>query len=829
MSKPGQFNSIAGADLPQKWVHLLNKGLVPPGFGDWMYRRQLSEAQRAGVPVTISAANPVLSASEGGDVGALDDLTNTIHVDANAPSGGDGSRANPFDTITAAEDRAEALIASGDITASAPGAIVVEAGTYAENVYHRAQHCELRLHKNAIIAPATGFPLVITNATKASVAALVAAGHTTLSALDSNYGSLVADGTIPSLYRANIIGGTIQPANLNIPAIVYIGVGDGFDAAFTEREMLDVYPLGSVYIRNASKFFITGGDITYHLWMRQVRSYELSKVEAYSFDVDYNQTDPRPASPHNTSSIGAIKAGCNFVTTATISGEAQVTDRQSYATTAATVKGTAQYTKEQGFMGSLVVQDDATGTIKNSEVGGNVSVNGTDSPTLLLKSSDVLGNLSIAAGGTKSVTQSGGEILGTITDPDGVLVYTKPVDQKALDIDFTAQTTANLKTGGDGNYTYGGHQFAATNVATAQSADLTNGTGLVIQADEDQELKPQSNISNAPQLRRALTALIEKLDVSETDGLRLWMRLTASSLTSVREAVGFGVISSGASPARFVAAIKTASGIDLAHHGPASIAARGEVSADNTPDVLILEKAPGVDVWSVRSGTWSSGWPDIDDTTLLGGVALSSIGTTLVLGAAAGMTRYADLEFVMFVSNVAGAATDYLHAQSAGNRTGTIAVTNTLTTTGAINQLVDGDTTTTTVLRWNNTEAVAGKHVTFDFGSDVYCDEAKFYVASSPTIGHGTWRWEGSNDGLGWDIISADFTLQGSAAGAVIGDLSGNTSNYRYLRLWGVSGSCSNSQWLFEIEFKLSVGVSTGISTDYDATGTFKNLRAEAF
>lgn len=47
-------------------------------------------------------------------------------------------------------------------------------------------------------------------------------------------------------------------------------------------------------------------------------------------------------------------------------------------------------------------------------------------------------------------------------------------------VDFTAQGTQNLKTGGDGNKTIDGKTWALENSASATSIDLTNGTGIVI-------------------------------------------------------------------------------------------------------------------------------------------------------------------------------------------------------------------------------------------------------------------------------------------------------------------------------------------------------------
>jgi hypothetical protein len=54
--------------------------------------------------------------------------------------------------------------------------------------------------------------------------------------------------------------------------------------------------------------------------------------------------------------------------------------------------------------------------------------------------------------------------------------------KNAYSLDFTAQTTQNLKTGGDGTKTIDSKSWALTNSANANTIDITNGTGLVIAA-----------------------------------------------------------------------------------------------------------------------------------------------------------------------------------------------------------------------------------------------------------------------------------------------------------------------------------------------------------
>jgi hypothetical protein len=82
--------------------------------------------------------------------------------------------------------------------------------------------------------------------------------------------------------------------------------------------------------------------------------------------------------------------------------------------------------------------------------------------------------------------------------------------------------------------------------------------------------------------------------------------------------------------------------------------------------------------------------------------------------------------------------------------------------------------------------ATSGYTLTFDFGDDAYIiDEAIWYQSSATS--HGTWKWQGSNDGSSWTDIGASFTL-GSSTTQTLTTLNGNTTAYKQYRLQGISG-----------------------------------------
>ena len=151
-------------------------------------------------------------------------------------------------------------------------------------------------------------------------------------------------------------------------------------------------------------------------------------------------------------------------------------------------------------------------------------------------------------------------------------------------------------------------------------------------------------------------------------------------------------------------------------------------------------------------------------------------------------------------------ASSYSNPGGTGNRVSLITATNSASTftTGTAQNLVNG---TNAHDLYFNTATVAGKYLRFDFGSSFpkLITEATWIQAD--TSSHGVWKFQGSNNGTDWTDIGASFTL-GGATTQTITTLSNNGSYYRYYQLLGVSGSSSNSPWLYEIQFSI-VGISS--------------------
>ena len=177
--------------------------------------------------------------------------------------------------------------------------------------------------------------------------------------------------------------------------------------------------------------------------------------------------------------------------------------------------------------------------------------------------------------------------------------------------------------------------------------------------------------------------------------------------------------------------------------------------------------------------------------------------------------RNATGEYVSSITGVVGTP-----AYITGDRQSTITVSTTLTLdAGAGNSgtqgLVNGIAASGNNSLIFSAQTTAGKEIKFDFlaGNSVKITEAKYYETSN-TPAQGVWKWQGSADDTTYTDIGSSFTLAGAEVQTQT-SLSGNTNNYRYYRLFGVSGSTSASGWNTEVEFKMGALVDTT-----NATGT---------
>ena len=102
---------------------------------------------------------------------------------------------------------------------------------------------------------------------------------------------------------------------------------------------------------------------------------------------------------------------------------------------------------------------------------------------------------------------------------------------------------------------------------------------------------------------------------------------------------------------------------------------------------------------------------------------------------------------------------------------------------------------------WTNATGDGTGFIAFDFGSPRIVDAFRWLQQTNNA--HGIWRLEGSNNNADWLQIGQDFTLQGSVANQAGFFWLPNESAYRYYRLRHMSGSRSQTPYLWEIEFRI--------------------------
>lgn len=142
----------------------------------------------------------------------------------------------------------------------------------------------------------------------------------------------------------------------------------------------------------------------------------------------------------------------------------------------------------------------------------------------------------------------------------------------------------------------------------------------------------------------------------------------------------------------------------------------------------------------------------------------------------------------------------------ARNGAGQLKVTTTFTTaSGVVSTMIDGG--------YNNawywtTQTAAGKEFKVEFPYPVKINAARWRQSTSTN--HGVVRWEGSPDGVTWTALSADVTLGGSTSAEYSFTAWDGTTEYKFFRFIGVSGTMSSSPWLHEIEFSVGEPAKDG-------------------
>lgn len=144
--------------------------------------------------------------------------------------------------------------------------------------------------------------------------------------------------------------------------------------------------------------------------------------------------------------------------------------------------------------------------------------------------------------------------------------------------------------------------------------------------------------------------------------------------------------------------------------------------------------------------------------------------------------------------------TSYANAGGTGNRTNIInaTITGTAFGIGTATNLIDGAQANSTYFALGST----GNQFEFQFTRAKYIDEIKIYN-NVTNANMGNFQMAGSNDGVTWTNIGSPFTWRAPTTGQTYPMVHDSPNAYIYYRFTQTSGTASNADYLWEIEFKI--------------------------
>lgn len=224
---------------------------------------------------------------------------------------------------------------------------------------------------------------------------------------------------------------------------------------------------------------------------------------------------------------------------------------------------------------------------------------------------------------------------------------------------------------------------------------------------------------------------------------------------------------------------------------------------------------------STTHGTWKwqgsadgSIWVDIGAGFTFGGTAQSQtqLAGNIVayryyrLLQTAGTTSSSpwlrEIEFV--IDDGASIDPAYWWGLGTGDRTTEMSVSTTAIiggSSGPLENIINGSWAVSTSGAYFWADAQTGRTLTFDFGTPRLIVEAFWYQHRVES--HGTWKWQGSNDDVGYTDIGSTFTL-GGARRTRHTQLNGNSTAYRYYRLTQTAGTTHVGPNIQEVVFKIN-------------------------
>lgn len=188
----------------------------------------------------------------------------------------------------------------------------------------------------------------------------------------------------------------------------------------------------------------------------------------------------------------------------------------------------------------------------------------------------------------------------------------------ALDLDFTAQSSQNLSSGGDTTYTIGGVTFSKINTANeASPTTQANGTGITFNPISGTDLF--TGTRSLPALTASLASIIPGFSLDTP--IRVWFYNSASNAANNYDSL-VGSVENPTKTTNYVS--KRGYDAGLGHYSTANINGGNlgqNPSAQNfSDDVMVIELSRGVVSGQAShfSGAYSGGWPAVSSLNPVG-------------------------------------------------------------------------------------------------------------------------------------------------------------------------------------------------------------------
>jgi len=311
---------------------------------------------------------------------------------------GNGSLIAPYKTIQKAYDE----VADLGPSQNNPGAVFVCPGQYTETVIMDEDHVAIvgtGGQQVTNIGASTGPSIIVTNATRESVAAFLAAGGA--SDPETHFSELITGSKVPRNVQIRDV--SLIPISGGTPyRLMCVGIGDGNSVGGSEINLMRVCNWGKTWARCVNYMSVQGACWFANLFeAHNIAGLWANDSQLTGYSGYYNTADDEPSDSGN---YGLCGGKTMVVGNLSLSGSARAGAGDPNG-------GLVLFQ----ITGDLDLDDTSALTMAMSGVGGDLDAEG--SASFDLKGCHIQGAVSIGSGGGTAL-MDGGHYMGALTDPD---------------------------------------------------------------------------------------------------------------------------------------------------------------------------------------------------------------------------------------------------------------------------------------------------------------------------------------------------------------------------------------------------------------------------